>query len=96
MSDPDTARARAARAVDEHATDHRGVDLRELGGGLDHHTFVLGDLVVRVAARATATREAELLRLVAPRVSIPVPAPQKPSCVRRRSWSASSPAPSSG
>jgi aminoglycoside phosphotransferase (APT) family kinase protein len=75
VNEPDSARARAIRAVDEHATDHRGVELRELGGGLDHRTFVAGDLVVRVAARATATREADLLRLVAPRVSIPVPAP---------------------
>jgi aminoglycoside phosphotransferase (APT) family kinase protein len=84
VNDPDTARgphardaawARAARAVHEHATDHRGVELRELGGGLDHRTFLLGDLVVRVAARATATREADLLHLVGPRVSIPIPAP---------------------
>ena len=72
----DDPRARAARALAEHAPEHRGADLRPLGAGLDHAAFVVGDLVVRVAGTAGATREAALLALVARHVSVPVPAPR--------------------
>ncbi|MGY1644419.1 phosphotransferase [Geodermatophilus sp. SYSU D00703] len=71
-------RARAVRAVAAHAPGCAGVALQELGGGLDHRAFLAGELVLRVtesAARAEVAREAELLRLVAAHVSIPVPAP---------------------
>ncbi len=77
--DDDVPRARAARALAAHAPGCSGRDLRELGSGLDHSAFLAGDLVVRVAdpgARAQVTREAELLRLVAAHVSVPVPVPR--------------------
>lgn len=75
----DAPRTRAARAVASHAPRYHGVDLRELGGGLDHSAFLVRDLVVRVAdpgARAEVTREAELLRVVAAHLSVPVPVPR--------------------
>ena len=75
----DALRARAARAVSEHAPEHSGAALHELGGGLDHGAFVVGDLVVRVVRVAESVgtpREAYLLALVARHVSIPVPAPR--------------------
>ncbi|MGY1822949.1 phosphotransferase [Geodermatophilus sp. SYSU D00079] len=71
-------RARAVRALAAHAPHAAGVELRDLGGGLDHRAFLAGDLVVRVtasAARADVVREAELLGLVAAHVSVPVPVP---------------------
>ncbi|WP_369134859.1 phosphotransferase family protein [Modestobacter sp. I12A-02662] len=78
-ADDDAPRARAVRALAAHAPGCSGGDLRELGGGLDHRAFLAGELVVRVAdpgARAEVTREAELLRLVAAHVSVPVPVPR--------------------
>ena len=65
--------------MSEHAPEHSGAALHELGGGLDHGAFVVADLVVRVvrgAESAGTPREAELLALVARQVSIPVPAPR--------------------
>jgi aminoglycoside phosphotransferase (APT) family kinase protein len=78
-ADDDAPRSRAARALAASDPGWAGGDLRDLGGGLDHSTFLAGDLVLRVAdpaARAEVTREAELLRLVAARVSVPVPVPR--------------------
>ena len=69
---------RAVAAVAEHAPDHRGA-WSELGGGLDHRAFLVGDLVVRVTAPdacAEVVREAGLLRILATRLSIPVPEPR--------------------
>ncbi|QJY46104.1 phosphotransferase [Pseudonocardia broussonetiae] len=74
-----SARARAAAAVAEHAPGHGGEEWADLGGGLDHRAFRVGDLVVRVAApdaRAAVVREAALLRLVAGRLAVPVPEPR--------------------
>jgi aminoglycoside phosphotransferase (APT) family kinase protein len=72
----ETPRARAARALARHAPGHRVADLHELGSGLDHDTFVVDDLVVRVSGSVTASREADLLALVADRVPLPVPVPR--------------------
>lgn len=73
-------RARAVRALAAHAGHLDGGELRPMGCGLDHHTFVVDDLVVRVAGSvgtsAPASREADLLALVGRRVSLPVPAPR--------------------
>jgi aminoglycoside phosphotransferase (APT) family kinase protein len=71
-------RERAVAAVAEHAPEHRG-PWSDLGSGLDHQAFRVGDLVVRVTAPdacAEVTREAELLRLLAGRLPIPVPSPR--------------------
>jgi aminoglycoside phosphotransferase (APT) family kinase protein len=62
------------RALRVHAPELAGAPARELGRGLDHAAFVVGDLVVRVGDGAPAAREAALLAVVAPRVSLPVPA----------------------
>ena len=48
----------------------------ELGHGLDNAAFLAGGLVLRVADAGGVEREARLLRVVAPRVSIAVPVPQ--------------------
>jgi aminoglycoside phosphotransferase (APT) family kinase protein len=69
---------RARAAVAEHAPDLRG-SWSDLGSGLDHQAFRVGDLVVRVTAPeacAEVTREAGLLRFLAARLSIPVPEPR--------------------
>jgi aminoglycoside phosphotransferase (APT) family kinase protein len=71
-----TLRARAMKAVRDHAPELDGADLRDLGSGLDHGTFLVGDLVVRVSRSAEPSTERELLALVARHVSIPVPAPR--------------------
>ena len=71
-------RERAVAAVAEHAPEHRG-PWSDLGSGLDHQAFRVGDLVVRVTAPdacAEVTREAGLLRLLAGRLPIPVPSPR--------------------
>ena len=76
-TDP-SRRDRAVAAVAEHAPEHRG-PWSELGSGLDHQAFRVGDLVVRVTtpeACAEVTREAGLLRFLAGRLSIPVPEPR--------------------
>src|SRR6476619_312183 len=75
---PLSPRERAVAALAEHAPDHRG-GWSELGSGLDHHAFRVGDLAVRVAAPdacAEVAREAGLLWLLATRLSIPVPEPR--------------------
>ena len=72
----ETARSRAARALAEHAPGYRTTELCELGSGLDHDTFVVDDLVVRAARSVTASREADLLALVARSVPLPVPVPR--------------------
>lgn len=50
-------------------------DLRELGSGTDNTAYLAGDLVLRVSNGPDVAREARLLQLVAPRVSLPVPTP---------------------
>ena len=78
MSAEPSPRDRAVAAVADHAPDHLGT-WSHLGSGLDHQAFRLGDLVVRVTAPdacAEVTREAGLLRLLAGRLSIPVPEPR--------------------
>ncbi|MCE0768316.1 phosphotransferase [Pseudonocardia kujensis] len=72
----ETPHGRAARALAVHAPEYRIAELRELGSGLDHHTFVVDGLVVRVAGSVTASGEADLLALVARRVPLPVPEPR--------------------
>lgn len=74
-----SARARAAAAVAEHAPAHRGQGWVDLGGGLDHRAFRVGDLVVRARESGgddAVVREAALLRLVADRIAVPVPEPR--------------------
>ena len=78
MSAEPSPRDRAVAAVAEHAPDVHG-PWSDLGSGLDHQAFRVGDLVVRVTgpdASAEVTREAGLLRLLAGRLSIPVPEPR--------------------
>jgi aminoglycoside phosphotransferase (APT) family kinase protein len=73
-----TPRERAVAAVAEHAPDVRGT-WSDLGSGLDHQAFRVGDLVVRVTAPdacAEVAREAGLLRLLTGCLSIPVPEPR--------------------
>lgn len=74
----DSLRERASGAVLAHAPEYGEAELRELGGGLDHRAFVVRDVVVRVADASrpeAVVREAELLRLVRARLSVPVPVP---------------------
>jgi len=78
MSAEPSPRDRAVAAVAEHAPDVYGT-WSDLGSGLDHQAFRLGDLVVRVTAPdacAEVVPEAGLLRLLAGRLSIPVPEPR--------------------
>ena len=65
----------AARAVAVHAPHLQHEDLVLLGAGEDNTAFRCADLVVRVANGRSTEKEEELLLLLAPRVSIPVPAP---------------------
>ena len=58
----------------EHAPELAGVPVRELGQRLENTAFVAGELVLRVAGDGGVIREARLLELLAPRLSIPVPA----------------------
>ena len=71
-----TLRARAVRAVHRHAPELADADIRELGSGLDHGAFLVGELVVRVSRAAAPSKEPDLLALVAQHVSIPVPSPR--------------------
>src|SRR4051794_8421133 len=68
-----SARQRARAAIAEHAPAYRNVPLAVLGAGLDHHAFLVEDLVVRVGG--DVAREAALLRRVA-HLPIPVPRPR--------------------
>ena len=72
----ETARQRATASLRMHVPELADVAVLELGQGLDNSAFVVGDLVVRVADSRSVIREARLLQLVAPRVSIPLPAPR--------------------
>ena len=65
----------AARAVAVHAPHLQHEDLVLLGAGEDNTAFRCGDLVVRVANGRSTEEEEQLLLLLGPRVSIPVPAP---------------------
>ncbi len=47
-----------------------------LGQGLDNTAFVVEDLVLRVSDGPSVVREARLLALLSPRVSVPVPQPR--------------------
>lgn len=47
-----------------------------LGQGLDNTAFLVEDLVLRVSDGPSVVREARLLALLAPRVSVPVPQPR--------------------
>ena len=69
-----SARQRARAAIAEHAPAYRNLPMAVLGAGLDHHAFLVGDLVVRVGA--DVAREAALLRLIGERLSLPVPRPR--------------------
>jgi aminoglycoside phosphotransferase (APT) family kinase protein len=74
MDEP--ARQRATEALRVHVPALADNAVVGLGHGLDNTAFVAGDLVLRVADSRSVIREARLLELVAPRVSIPVPAPR--------------------
>jgi aminoglycoside phosphotransferase (APT) family kinase protein len=67
---------RAAAALRAHAPDDAGTAVVGLGHGLDNTTFLAGDLVLRVANGGDVTREARLLRFLAPRLPVPVPNPR--------------------
>lgn len=74
------AHERAARALRTHAPKLAEQPLRELGRGLDNVAHVVGDaagdLVLRVADGPEVRREAALLRVLAPRLPLPIPAPR--------------------
>jgi aminoglycoside phosphotransferase (APT) family kinase protein len=67
-------RERAERALRAHAPDLLDRDIVELGRGLDNVAYAAGDLVLRVGE--DVVREARLLEVVAPRVSITIPRPR--------------------
>lgn len=69
-----TSDAAARAAIAEHAPEYDGLPVAVLGSGLDHHAFLVGDLVVRVGA--DVAREAALLRVLAGRLPLPVPEPR--------------------
>ncbi|MET7403440.1 phosphotransferase [Dactylosporangium sp. NPDC005572] len=69
-----SARSRAVQALRDHAPDLAGRPVTDLGSGLDNTAFLAGDLVLRVTDHDTVAREAALLDLIAPHVSLPVPA----------------------
>jgi aminoglycoside phosphotransferase (APT) family kinase protein len=51
-------------------------DVVPLGQGLDNSAFLVEDLVLRVSDGPSVVREARLLDVVAPRVSVPLPRPR--------------------
>lgn len=71
---PDDSSRRAAAALARHDPGHAGYPLQPFGSGLDNTAFLAGDLVVRVRAEGSVTAEARLLRVLAGRVGVPVPA----------------------
>ncbi len=77
MTRPDgpSAEERARTALVRHAPELADLPLEPLGSGLDHTAFLAGDLVLRMADDQHNLAEARLLRLVGPRLSLPVPAP---------------------
>ena len=72
----DALRRRARASLCRFAPQLAGTAIVELGSGLDNTAFLAGDLVLRVAEGRSVGREARLLRVLAPRVSIAVPAPR--------------------
>ena len=77
-----SARQRARAAIAEHAHAYRNLPVAVLGAGLDHHAFLVGDLVVRVGADVVG--KAALLRLIGERLSLPVPRPRFVDPLRKR------------
>ena len=73
MSDDRRERARAC--LRRHLPGLVGVELRDLGQGLEHAAFLAGDVVLRVGTGPEVVREADLLRTLAPRLPLPVPVP---------------------
>ena len=71
-----SARERVRRAVGAHAPELLGVESLELGHGLDHAAYAVGDLVLRVGDGRRVEREARLLEAIAGHVPIPVPVPR--------------------
>jgi aminoglycoside phosphotransferase (APT) family kinase protein len=71
-----TPRERATRALRAHAPQLLHAELTELGQGLDHTAYVVGDLVLRVADDRDTEREARLLDTLAPHLSIAIPTPR--------------------
>jgi aminoglycoside phosphotransferase (APT) family kinase protein len=72
----ESPRQRAAAALRAHLPELADVPVLEFGHGLDNKAFVAADLILRVADGLDVTREAGLLEVVAPRVSLPVPVPR--------------------
>ncbi|MCZ2830664.1 phosphotransferase [Modestobacter sp. VKM Ac-2986] len=72
----DVRRQRARASLRRFAPQLAGTAIVELGSGLDNTAFLVGDLVLRVGEGRSVGREARLLRVLAPRVSIAVPAPR--------------------
>ena len=70
-----TSRARATASLRRHAPELAGVQLRELGHGLENTAFLAGELVLRVSEGPDVAREAQLLRTLRPRLPLPVPRP---------------------
>lgn len=67
---------RARRALQAHAPDLADLELVQVGQGLNNTAYGAGDLVLRVADGLGVVREARLLEVLAPRLSIPIPAPR--------------------
>jgi aminoglycoside phosphotransferase (APT) family kinase protein len=73
---PESAEQRARTALSRHLPDLVEQVVSPLGHGLDNTAFLVGDLVLRVSDGPSVVREARLLDVVAPRVSVPVPQPR--------------------
>ena len=67
---------RARRAVRRHLPELADQVVLALGQGLDNTAFLVEDLVLRVSDGPSVIREARLLALLAPRLSVPVPRPR--------------------
>lgn len=67
---------RARRAVRRHLPELVDQVVVSLGQGLDNTAFLVEDLVLRVSDGPSVIREARLLALLAPRVSVPLPQPR--------------------
>jgi aminoglycoside phosphotransferase (APT) family kinase protein len=73
---PESAEQRARTALARHLPELAGQVVSPLGRGLDNAAFLVGDLVVRVSDGPGVVRDARLLDVVGPRVSVPVPQPR--------------------
>ena len=71
-----TSHELARRAVRAHAPELLGVEIVELGHGLDNAAYAVGDLVLRVGDGRRVGREARLLTAIAAHVPIPIPVPR--------------------